>query len=223
MKIIGVGNTAEVFEYKSGKVCKLFLTGYPKEYVELEYRNAMELYRLGIRVPQPFEVVEVSGRNGIIYEKIEGVSLSQYLLERRECLAECLDEFARLHKEILKQKSTNLLSYKEFLKGMLVGKGAKDAGLFEKIQMLPDGEAVLHGDYHTNNVLITKEGIFFAIDFMNVCHGPALFDIARTYHFMSEVSPTVGDAYLGKMDVEKEELEQYLAIIIECRKYEEWK
>ena len=222
MKIIGTGNTAEVFEYEEGKVCKLFVTGYPKEYVELEYRNAKELYRLGIRVPQPFEVVEVSGRNGIIYEKIEGVSLSQYLLERRECLDDCLNEFARLHKEILKQKSTNLLSYKEFLKGMLVGKGAKDAGLFEKIQMLPDGEAVLHGDYHTNNVLITKEGTFFAIDFMNACYGPALFDVARTYHFMSEVSVVIADAYLGKMDVAKEELKQYLDIIRECRKYEAW-
>ena len=222
MKIIGVGNTAEVFEYEEGKVCKLFVAGYPEEYVELEYRNAKELYRLGIRVPQPFEVVEVSGRYGIVYEKIEGVSLSQYLLERRECLDDCLDEFARLHKEILKQKSTNLLSYKEFLLGMLEGKGAKDAGLFEKIQMLPDGEAVLHGDFHTNNVLITKEGNFFAIDFMNVCYGPALFDVARTYHFMSEVSVAIADAYLGKMDVAKEELKQYLDIIRECRKYETW-
>lgn len=222
MKIIGTGNTAEVFEYEEGNVCKLFVTGYPKEYVALEYRNAKELYRLGIRVPQPFEVVEVSGRNGIIYEKIEGVSLSQYLLERRECLAECLDEFAGLHKKFLKQRSTNLLSYKEFLLRMLEGKGAKDAGLFEKIQMLPEGEAVLHGDFHANNVLITKEGNFFAIDFMNVCYGPALFDVARTYHFMSEVSVAIADAYLGKMDVAKEELKQYLDIIRECRKYEAW-
>lgn len=222
MKIIGTGNTAEVFEYEKGKVCKLFVAGYPKEYVELEYRNAMELFRLGIRVPQPFEVVVVSGRNGIVYEKIEGVSLSQYLLERRECLADCLDEFARLHKEILKQKSTNLLSYKEFLKGMLVGKGAKYAGLFEKIQMLPEGEAVLHGDFHANNVLITKEGNFFAIDFMNVCYGPALFDVARTYHFMSEIDAAMADDYLRRMDVEKEALGQYLDIVRECRKYEAW-
>lgn len=36
--MIGVGNTAEVFEYGEGKVCKLFFPGYPKDAVEREYR-----------------------------------------------------------------------------------------------------------------------------------------------------------------------------------------
>ena len=45
--MVGVGNTAEVFDYGDDKVCKLFYEGYPKEAVEREYRNAKEVERLG--------------------------------------------------------------------------------------------------------------------------------------------------------------------------------
>ena len=63
--MVGVGNTAEVFDYGDGKVCKLFYQGYPKEAVEREYRNAKEVERLGLPVPKVFELVESEGRTGI--------------------------------------------------------------------------------------------------------------------------------------------------------------
>ena len=103
---------------------------------------------------------------------------------------------------------------------MLEGKKVEDVRLFEKIQMLPEGDAVLHGDFHPNNVLITKEGKAFIIDFMNVCHGPALYDVARTFFLIRGSSADMADAYLRKMNIEKKDIEQYLEIIEQCRKYE---
>ena len=46
LESIGKGNTAEVFKYGEDKVCKLFYEGYPPEYVELEYKNAREVFKL---------------------------------------------------------------------------------------------------------------------------------------------------------------------------------
>ena len=60
--MLGKGNTAEVFEYGEGKVCKLFFAGYPKEAVEREYRNATEVQRLGLPVPKVYETVVLDVR-----------------------------------------------------------------------------------------------------------------------------------------------------------------
>lgn len=70
MKKIGDGNTAEVYEYGNHQVCKLFKEDYPIECVKLEFENTKTMYELGIRVPRTFQIVEIEGRHGIIYEKI---------------------------------------------------------------------------------------------------------------------------------------------------------
>lgn len=50
-----------------------------------------------------------------------------------------------------------------------------------QIHELSDGNCLLHGDYHPANVLVGKDGQLFLIDMMNVCKGPAVYDVARTY------------------------------------------
>ena len=44
------------------------------------------------------------------------------------------------------------------------------------------------------------------IDFMNVCRGPELYDIARTYFLLKEKDEAFGRAYLAKMEVSEEEI-----------------
>lgn len=46
--MLGRGNTAEVFEYGNGKVCKLFFEGYPQKYIEHEYLNKMKVSKMDI-------------------------------------------------------------------------------------------------------------------------------------------------------------------------------
>lgn len=64
---MGKGNTAEVFEYGEGKVCKLFHEAYPKEYVKLEFQNAQIMNKMPLPVPKVYEITERDNRTGIIY------------------------------------------------------------------------------------------------------------------------------------------------------------
>ena len=66
MKLLGKGNTAEVFVYGSERVCKLFYEGYPGEYVALEFQNSKEMYKNKIKIPKPFQMVTIENRKGII-------------------------------------------------------------------------------------------------------------------------------------------------------------
>lgn len=220
MIVIGKGNTAEVIEYQEGKVCKLFFEGYPLEYVELEYENAKEMYRNGIKIPEPFKIVNISNRNGIIYEKIEGETLLNCLSENRKSINDGLDLMVRLQIEVSKHHSHNVPSCKEYLKAMLKNKKVKDQTVLEAIEELEEDDCLLHGDFHPGNIMIMSDGLPTIIDFMNVCHGPFLYDIARTYFILHEFDDEMAEKYLEKMHAYKKDIQKYLMIIEICRRYE---
>ena len=222
--MVGAGNTAEVFDYGDNKVCKLFYEGYPKEAVEREFRNATEVQRLGLPVPKVFELVESEGRTGILYEKIAGKSMLECIFENPDRAGFYLEEFVRLQKKWLKEASVpsaSVMSYKEYLQMLLNGAGQEaEASLLEEINALPQGTLLLHGDFHPGNVLISADHRAVVIDFMNVCRGPAMYDITRTYFLLQEKDEAFGRAYLEKMEVSEEEIEPFYKVIERCRRYE---
>ena len=219
-KIIGKGNTAEVFPYGEGKVCKLFFEGYPHEYVAQEFQNAREFYQSGIRVPIPFEVVVIQNRSGIIYERIQGKTLLAVMEERQESFSEFLKMFVRLQQNMHLHHSRNVLSYKSYLLAVLQNHRAATPAIIQTIQALPECDCLLHGDFHPNNILIQPDGTPVIIDFMNVCCGPPLYDIARTYFLIRQFQPWIADEYRKQINVPIGKLVDYLRIIEFYRKYE---
>lgn len=209
------GNTAEVFDWDRGKVCKLFYQGIPYEYVQQEYENAKELFKLGICVPKVFELVDSTGRHGIIYEKIEGLPMWEYI--DREDIWET---FIAEHNKLLDYSTDVLMSYKDFLIAVISGgnNGESTGNITKWISELPNGSFILHGDYHPGNVMITAEGRFVIIDLLNVCCGPREYDVARTFFLLG--NENWQDRYLKGMGYCKKDIEGYLRIIRETRKYE---
>jgi Ser/Thr protein kinase RdoA (MazF antagonist) len=235
-KIIGVGNTASVYEWDDNKVLKLFNQGYPCEAVENEYRNAKAIRDMNFAKPKVYEVIIYEGRNGIIYDRLEGESLLDWLMKTGD-LHECAIWMAKIHKAIIQNKISNVLNCKDFLKyhisnALLSLEKQQDA--LHMINKLPEGNTLCHGDFHPGNILISGENAF-VIDFMNVCQGNFLYDIARTV-FLIEYTPvpaeakdrdillhykkTLSDLYLLQMNVTREMIQDFLSIIILARKGE---
>ncbi len=52
------------------------------------------------------------------------------------------------------------------------------------IDELPDGNYLLHGDFHLCNIIVNKSKQF-VINFSHLCKGPVLADIAQTYYLIS--------------------------------------
>lgn len=228
MKVLGIGNTAEVYEYGEEKVCKLFKEGYPKKYVKMEFQNAQILNKLALSAPKVYEIIEMYNRTGIIYEKINGKSLMNAIFEEKN--TEMLfGIFTDLQKRILKENSLELLSYKDFLIGSLKGKFCENHVLKEKILALPEGNSICHGDFHPGNIILTPDNTAIIIDFMNVCRGRWEYDVARTYFLLKEFSDnladslgeiSISDLYLEQMNVKYWDIEQWVEIVAEYRRYE---
>lgn len=238
-KQIGVGNTASVYEWGEGRVLKLFNHGYPAEVVELEYNNALAVRDMNFHKPKAYEMVTYENRKGIVYDKVEGESLHDWVL-RTGNLEECAQYMAKLHKSILDNKisrGSKVLNYKDFLK-MLLSKAPQS---FEKqkeytymLDQLPDGDTLCHGDFHPSNIMLTSDKAY-VIDFLNICQGNYLYDVSRTVYLI-EYTPVpanipnpdmilkfkkdLTDKYLELMDISRDMVKDYLTVIQVARKVE---
>jgi len=235
-KIIGVGKTAIIYEYEKGKVLKLFNQGYPYEAVEKEYYNAIAIRNMDFAKPKVYELITYENRNGIIYDRVDGESLLDWVIRTGD-LHECATCMAKVHKAIIENKVSNLPNYKDFLRNQIQKTSLtldKQQEVLHMLDKLPDGNTLCHGDFHPGNIIISGEEAF-VIDFMNICSGNYLYDVARTV-FLVEYTPvpkdandrekllhfkkTLSDLYLVQMNVSREMIQDYLSVITVARKGE---
>ena len=234
MKVLGKGNTAEVIEQDNGRVCKLFYERYPNSAVEREYNNAKLMQKMDIPMPEVYEIVHVGVRVGIIYSRLEGQSVLEKLLQGGDVNL-LVNQIVELHKRILGYNTCEVMSYKEFLQLCIGEKTNNNEGIYNEIEGLPDGNCLCHGDYHPGNIWVDEDGKVLVIDFMNVCHAPWQYDVARTYVLISEgdvpqeipdrekiiyMQRQLADIYLKKLHVSYNEISEYVSIIQKCREYE---
>lgn len=226
-KLIGVGNTANIYEWKNGQVIKLFNEEYPKQSVEKEFKNAKNIRNCEFSKPQVYQIVNYKQKTGIIYDKIEGESLLSWVIRTGD-INTCAAYMAVLHKKILQSKVENIESYKDFLyKHIISSKQSKKDEILNILRNLPDGDILCHGDFHPGNIFI-RDGNLTVIDFMNICHGHFLYDIARTIYLIEytplpskienrekiqRLKSELGDVYLKEMSVKREKLQPFIEVV----------
>ena len=230
--LIGEGNTAEIYEIGGNKVLKLYRVGFPSQKAEAEYGNSKLFYDQGIPSPKSYGMVVHEGRQGIVYDKIDGPSLLEVLFQTHE-IEKYTKVLVRLHKHILACPAPSAVSCKTVLRRSIEGAAGlsqqRKSRLLEILQNLPDGERLCHGDFHFGNILATQEG-YMVIDFMCVCKGHPAFDIARSFFLMEfpalqaglpsgirDFTKQVGEIYLREMGVARGELSGWLNVVAAAR------
>lgn len=80
-RMLGQGNTAEIYQYSADTILKLFRENMPYEAIEKEYQLACKIQTGFDQVPNAFKMVEYRNRYGIVYEQIIGRDMIQYFLK----------------------------------------------------------------------------------------------------------------------------------------------
>ena len=182
-KLIGQGNTAEIYRFDNDKILKLFRTGLHKTIVEREYQNAISIQNILDCVPKVYEMVEVNGRHGIIYQEIKGTDLLKIMVNSLWKINHYAKELAHHHLYIQKPVTDNMGTVKEKLNEDLNGVDAlsdehKDI-VREYLKQLPEGNDLCHFDFHPGNIMISEDKAVF-LDWMTACKGDVCADVART-------------------------------------------
>lgn len=182
-ELIGQGRTADIFLWGETKVIKLFHERFPKELVEQEAERHSLVQTSKLRIPKSEELVEVNGRYGLIYERIEGRTLNADLEDNPWKVVKIARLLAKLHVSMHQKKSSGLPSIKKRLEKLVrqteVISQRKKWLVIQTLKELTDGQNLCHGDFHPDNVLMSEEGPVI-IDWVTATQGNPIADVART-------------------------------------------
>lgn len=178
---IAEGREAEIFEWESGAVLKLYRNagmGHAAEAAALTAISAA-----GGPAPRLLGRVELDGRPGLVIERVAGTDMLA-LLERRPWQ---LLRFARVladsHAAIHRVPAPASLPEAKALLDARIRATELEPALksfaLEQVDALPDGDGLCHGDFHPGNVMISG-GQASVIDWTNASRGHSIVDLART-------------------------------------------
>ncbi len=237
---LAVGRTAEVFHFGPDRVLKLYREGCPEAVARTEYENTLCVHRLGLPVPQVFEVGASDGRHGIVMELVEGESLTAIVLRAPWKIKWAAGLLAELHARVHSHRTDQLPSLKICLGRRLaestnLEEEAKSKAL-EILQTVPDGDTICHGDFHPDNVILTPNGVA-SIDWLDAASGSSVYDFAQTRLLLSIAMPEESGVskrlairgvrawfariydteYRALVEVDRDELERWISIAAAVR------
>jgi uncharacterized protein (TIGR02172 family) len=185
-KLIGKGLTAQVYACGDGLVLKLFESWQPAAKLEKEFTITRVVHAAGLPVPAVYDLVEVEGRKGIVFERVNGRSMFEQVVARPWQLFAAARQLAELHAQLHAIKaSVELPTLREQIAGWISGAAELPAAEKEQLRRclatLPDGDALCHGDFHPANILLNARGPII-VDWSRATRGHPLGDVARTSH-----------------------------------------
>jgi hypothetical protein len=95
--LIGRGRTADVYAWGSDRVLKLYQSWMPATPIEREFVITCTARTAGLPVPAAHELIEIEGRLGIVFERIEGISMLKVLETQPLRFAAVAHQLAELH------------------------------------------------------------------------------------------------------------------------------
>jgi aminoglycoside phosphotransferase (APT) family kinase protein len=193
--LLARGRTAEIYAWGNGRVLKLFFDWCPESWARQEARVTRAVQAAGLPVPGVEDMIEVDGRAGIVFERVEGRSMLEEFRARPWRIFRIAVTLAELHAAMHKCEVPGLPPFSAVLEKRVRGlDGLPDATketVLVLLARLPEGNAVCHGDFHPDNVLLTERGPII-LDWMTATEGNPLGDVARTSLILQMAGPPPG-------------------------------
>jgi aminoglycoside phosphotransferase (APT) family kinase protein len=172
-----------VFAWGRGAVAKVPFSSTPEQWIHFEARYTAAVHDAGAPAPRLLGIETVNGRAASIYERVDGRSMWDLMLEHpgevgvhTRSLAELQIHLFSLVPPVAVPVLRDRLKCKIRRASKLV-----DPALAVALGAIPsDGSSRLcHGDLHPGNVIMSTRGPIL-IDWFDVARGDPLGDIART-------------------------------------------
>ena len=171
--------------FKDGdSVLKVFDANYKVSAILNEAMNEARAAETGLPVAKILEVCVIKGKWAIRREFIAGETLADVMAKDRKNLSKYLKEFAQIQCAVFAKTSPRMGNLADKLDTMISASPLDRNTRYDlhmRLQALPRGKSLCHGDFNPTNVIITPRGDWRVIDWSHVRLGDPLADVARTY------------------------------------------
>ena len=197
---IGRGANGTIYRIDKDNVVKVYNNADALADIQHEREVAKLALILGIPTAISYDVVQVQKSYGSVFELLDATSFSKMLATQPEKMDWCVQEYARMLRTIhdtvvphgkLPDMRQTALSWAEYLQEYLPEEAAKK--LLSLIETVPPDDHMIHGDYHTKNLMV-QNGEVLIIDMDTLSVGHPVFELASIYNALIGFYETDHDA-----------------------------
>jgi len=184
-KPIATGYTADIIEWDEKYVVKLFKDWINPHLSEREFQNTQIAHAAGLKVPYAREIIEVNSRQGIVFERLDGITQDHHMQTKPFEIAASLRLMGQLHADMhaIDLKTAMPISLTERLASNIQQTAELSPDLkktvLKALESMPAGSRICHMDFHPRNIILTENGAFI-IDWETAGKGNPLADLAAT-------------------------------------------
>ncbi len=201
---IGRGANGTIYRIDQDNVVKVYNNADALEEIQHEREVAKLALILGIPTAISYDVVKVGESYGSVFEMLNANSFSEILADEPEKLDWCVEEYVKMLKTIhgtevpagkLPSAKENALYWVNTATPALPEAAGKK--LLALVNAVPDDDHMLHGDYHTKNLML-QDGEVLLIDMDTLCVGHPIFELGNMYN-----------AYLGFYELDHDAIKAF--------------
>ena len=187
-EFIAKGANGAVYRYDSETILKTYFAKDALPEIKQERENARRAFVLGINTAIPYGIVRVGDGYGTVTELLSAVSVTKLIRENPEDLTEAVKYYVDMLKSIhaTRVDDGEVPDMKEIALGWARFVSAhipKEQGdkLISLIDAVPKQNTLMHGDYHTNNIMV-QNGEPLLIDMDTLCMGHPVFELGSMFN-----------------------------------------
>ena len=187
-EFIAKGANGAVYRYDAERIIKTYFAKDALPEIKQERENARRAFILGINTAIPYGIVRVGENYGTITELLNAVSVTKLIRQNTEDMSLAakyyIDMLKSIHAiqvgdgEVPDMKET-ALAWADFVAPHLPDAQAKK--LRALVEAVPKKNTLMHGDYHTNNIMV-QNGEPLLIDMDTLCMGHPVFELGSMFN-----------------------------------------
>lgn len=205
-ELIAKGANGAIYRYDDETILKIYYSKDALPEIQQERENARKAFVLGINTAIPYGIVRVGNGYGTVTELLDAVNVTKLICDDPVNIEKPVEYYVDLLKSIhsveaeegaFPDMKETALNWADFVADYIPK--AQSDKLRAMIEALPQKNTLLHGDYHTSNIMIQNCDPLL-IDLDTLCVGHPVFELGSMYNAFigfSELDRNVVKEFLG--------------------------
>ena len=187
-EFIAKGANGAVYRYDDETIVKTYFAKDALPEIKQERENARQAFILGINTAIPYGIVRVGEGYGTVTELLNATSVTKIIRKNPDDLSEAVKYYIDMLKSIhaidvedgkLPDMRETALEWADFVSPYIPEDQSKK--LYDLISAVPKQNTLMHGDYHTNNIMV-QNGEPLLIDMDTLCMGHPIFELGSMFN-----------------------------------------